>query len=246
MAVHLISKTFDRHLNVEWPCPMCHQKTLQIIKDSFLCKPTAATRNGWSGEDWFDPEESESVFICMAQCSRPSCEEVVACSGVGGTERSWDRESEDNLYDWFLPKSFSPALHPIEITEKCAEEISEPLRASFSVYLTQPGSAANLIRIAVERMMTAIGVPELNHENKRITLHHRLERLEGQYAPYKNALMAIKFLGNAGSHTYDEVKIEDIETAFEIMDFVVTDLFSGRKESIDVLSQRLNGKFQKS
>jgi hypothetical protein len=57
--------------------------------------------------------------------------------------------------------------------------------------------------------------------------------------------MAIKFLGNAGSHTYDEVKIDDIEAAFEIMDYVVTDLFSGRKDSIDVLSARLKVKFGK-
>ncbi|NEM19158.1 DUF4145 domain-containing protein, partial [Escherichia coli] len=66
-----------------------------------------------------------------------------------------------------------------------------------------------------------------------------------QYAPYKDTLMAIKFLGNAGSHTYDEVNIDDIEAAFEIMEYVVNDLFSGKKESIDILTKRLHGKFGK-
>lgn len=245
MAVHLISKAFDRHLSVEWPCPMCHQKTLQIIEDSFMYKQTAGTRNAWMGEDWYDPEESKSVFVCMAECSRPSCQEVVACSGTGGTERDWDSVKGDQLIDWFEPKSFSPALHPFEISEQCPKEIREPLTAAFSVYLTQPGSAANLIRIAIEQILTAIGVPGLNNQQGRIPLHNRLDKLQGQYAPYKDTLMAIKFLGNAGSHTYDEVKIDDIETAYEIMDYVVTDLFSGRKESIDVLCQRLNGKFRK-
>ncbi|MEH5573131.1 DUF4145 domain-containing protein [Raoultella ornithinolytica] len=242
MAVHKISAAFNRNLRVDWPCPMCHQKTLQIIKESFVDRETAGTRNAWS-EDWFDPEMSASVFVCMAECSRPSCQEIVACSGTGCTERDWDSVNGDQLVDWFEPKSFSPALHPFQIPEKCADEISKPLTASFSVYLTQPGSAANLIRITVERMLTAIGVPELNEKQRRVPLHHRLETLLGQYGPYKEPLMAIKFLGNAGSHTYDEVKIDDIEAAFEIMDYVVTDLFSGRKESIDVLSARLKGKF---
>ncbi|CAM7803131.1 hypothetical protein PHDIMM138B_28585 [Phytobacter diazotrophicus] len=55
--------------------------------------------------------------------------------------------------------------------------------------------------------------------------------------------MAIKFLGNAGSHTYDEVEIGDIEDAFAIMEYVVNDIFSGRRESIDVITKRINGKF---
>ena len=56
--------------------------------------------------------------------------------------------------------------------------------------------------------------------------------------------MAIKFLGNAGSHTYDGVKTGDIEVAFEIMEYVVNDLFSGRKESLEVLTKRLSDKFK--
>ncbi|MDM2753745.1 DUF4145 domain-containing protein [Citrobacter sp. Cpo221] len=55
--------------------------------------------------------------------------------------------------------------------------------------------------------------------------------------------MAIKFLDNAGSHTYDEVTTGDIEAAFEIMEYVVNDLFSGRKDSIAVLTRRLHRKF---
>ncbi|MDM3040971.1 DUF4145 domain-containing protein [Citrobacter sp. CK182] len=244
MAVHKISEQFHGSLSVDWPCPICHQKTLQIIKDSFITKESAETRGCWS-EDWFEPEMSKSVFVCVAECARPQCKEVVACSGIGGTDRYWDDDIGDHLENWYRPMSFSPVLHPFLIPEQCAEEIRKPLTASFSVYLSQPGSAANLIRITVERMLTAIGVPELNDKNNRIMLHHRLESLKGQYAPYKDTLMAIKFLGNAGSHTYDEVNIDDIEVAFGIMEYVVNDLFSGKKESIDILTKRLHGKFGK-
>lgn len=244
MAVHKISKEFNDSLSVDWPCPICHQKTLQIIKDSFITKHSAETRRCWS-EDWFEPEMSTSVFVCMAECTRPQCKEIVACSGIGGTERCWSSYIEDRLENWYRPMSFLPVLHPFLIPEPCAEEIRKPLTASFSVYLSQPGSAANLIRITVEKILTAIGIPELDDKNNRIKLHHRLESLKDQYAPYKDTLMAIKFLGNAGSHTYDEVNIDDIEAAFEIMEYVMNDLFSGKKESIDILTKRLHGKFEK-
>jgi len=243
MPVHKISARFTQSMEVEWPCPECGQKTLQIDKVNFKSESVLKCRRA-HGEDWFEPEMDETVFSCMAHCSRSSCGEVVVCIGKGGWEVDWDYENNSReYYSWYEPMSFIPTLHPFALPGKCPGEITGPLTASFSVYLSQPGSAANLIRIAVERMLTAIGVPEHNDKQKRINLHQRIELLDGQYTPYKNTLMAIKFLGNAGSHTYDEVSTSDIEAAFEIMEYVVNDLFSGRKESIDVLTRRLHRKF---
>lgn len=243
MPVHKISATFFNSLNVDWPCPACGQKTLRIDKPSFKSESVLRSRQAQS-EDWFEPEMDETVFTCMAHCSRETCKEVVVCTGEGGWEQDYGDEGIQ-YYAWHKPLHFVPTLHPFTLPNDCPEEITKPLIASFSVYLSQPGSAANLIRISVERMLTAIGVAELNDRQKRIVLHDRIELLDGQYTPYKDTLMAIKFLGNAGSHTYDEVTTGDIEAAFEMMEYVVNDLFSGRKESIEVLTKRLHGKFGK-
>ncbi|HIB8930343.1 TPA: DUF4145 domain-containing protein, partial [Morganella morganii] len=243
MTVHKISAYFNSDLDIVWPCPSCHQKTLQIVKGTFKCENTADT-NRILNEEWFDYEMHRTVFVCMAKCAMKQCQEIVACSGIGGTEFIYDSEIP-HLDSYYQPKNFSPTLHPFLITEKCMEEIKKPLIASFSIYFSQPGSAANLIRITVERLLTAIGIPDKNDKGRDIKLHSRIDSLEGLYAPYKEPLMAIKFLGNAGSHTYDEVKTDDIEDAFEIMEYVTTDLFSGKKESIEMLSERLSSKFDK-
>ncbi|HBM3218075.1 TPA: DUF4145 domain-containing protein [Klebsiella michiganensis] len=246
MPVHKISGAFFKSMQVEWPCPMCGQKTLQIIPETFVLNDTHDTIKHRS-EDWFEPDMHRSIFSCMARCSRRQCGEVVACSGDSGWElqQGWDEGSSDyDYYQWYHPKTFFPSLHPFELPAKCPEEITEPLQASFSIFLMQPGAAANLIRISVERMLTAMGVDEKNEKGKRIVLHTRLEMLPALYELFKGPLMAIKFLGNAGSHTYDKVKIKDIEDAFEIMEYVVNDLFSGRKESVEVLTKRLSDKFQ--
>ncbi|HBV1378405.1 TPA: DUF4145 domain-containing protein [Klebsiella pneumoniae] len=245
MPVHKISGAFFESTQVEWPCPECGQKTLQIIPESFVLNDTYDTIKHRS-EDWFEPDMHRSIFSCMARCSRTQCGEVVACSGDSGWEQQgWDDGSSDyGYYQWYHPKTFFPPLHPFELPAKCPEEITEPLQASFSIFLMQPGAAANLIRISVERMLTAMGVDEKNEKGKRIVLHTRLGMLPALYELFKGPLMAIKFLGNAGSHSYDKVKIKDIEDAFEIMEYVVSDLFSGRRESVEVLTKRLSDKFE--
>ncbi|ELE9752954.1 MULTISPECIES: DUF4145 domain-containing protein [Enterobacter] len=244
MPIHKISGAFFKDMQVEWPCPECGQKTLQIITESFVLNDTHGTIK-YGGEDWFEPEMHTSIFSCMARCSRRQCGEVVACSGKSGWEQEWDEETHNNeYYQWHKPYSFYPSLHPFELPEKCPTEIAEPLEASFSIFLIQPGAAANLIRISVERMLTAMGVAERNDNDKRINLHRRLGMLPALYQTFSGPLMAIKFLGNAGSHTYDGVKTGDIEVAFEIMEYVVNDLFSGRKESLEVLTKRLSDKFK--
>lgn len=245
MPLHKFSGAFFKDMQVEWPCPECGQKTLEIIQETFFVNDTHDT-NKHSREDWFEPEMHRAIFSCTARCSRRQCGEIVACSGDSGWERrGWDEpEDGEEYYQWFHPKTFFPSLHPFELPAKCPEEITDPLLASFSIFLMQPSAAANLIRISVERMLTAMGVPEHKKTGWRIGLKERLEKLPEIYAAYSGQLMAIKFLGDAGSHDYDKVKLKDIEDAFEIMDHVVNDLFSGRKESIEILTKRLSEKFK--
>ncbi|WP_024555002.1 DUF4145 domain-containing protein (plasmid) [Franconibacter helveticus 513] len=243
MAVQKISAEFYENKQVDWPCPECHQQTLKIIPETFWEKDTSETRRVLQ-EDWFEPEMIEKVFVCMAECSRQDCSEVVACTGLARVNEGYDPEAGVEYYKSYRPVNFFPPLHPIVLTGNCPVEIQEPLIGSFYVYLSQPGSAANLIRIAVEQLLTAIGIPYKNEKDKRIVLHDRLENLSGKYEEYKKPLMAIKFLGNAGSHMHDSVSVADIEDAFEIMEYVTNDLFSGRKESLVVLTERLSNKFK--
>ncbi|EPQ3462325.1 DUF4145 domain-containing protein [Klebsiella aerogenes] len=245
MPLHKFSGAFFKDMQVEWPCPECGQKTLEIVQETFFVNDTHGT-NKHSHEDWFEPEMHRAIFSCTARCSRRQCGEIVACSGDSGWERrGWDDpEDDEEYYQWFHPKTFFPSLHPFELPAKCPEEITDPLLASFSIFLMQPSAAANLIRISVERMLTAMGVLEHKNTGWRIGLKERLKKLPEIYAAYSGQLMAIKFLGDAGSHDYDKVKLKDIEDAFEIMDHVVNDLFSGRKESIEILTKRLSEKFK--
>lgn len=245
MPLHKFSGAFFKDMHIEWPCPGCGQKTLEIITETFVVNDTRDTIKH-SGEDWFEPEMHRAVFSCMARCTRRLCGEVVACSGDSGWEmQGWDDGTSNyGYYQWFHPKTFFPSLHAFELPATCPDEITEPLLASFSIFLIQPSAAANLIRISVERMLTAMGVEEFKANGFRIGLKERLNNLPQIYKSFFDQLIAIKFLGDAGSHDYHKVKLRDVEDAFEIMDHVVNDLFSGRKESIEILTKRLSEKFK--
>lgn len=56
--------------------------------------------------------------------------------------------------------------------------------------------------------------------------------------------MAIKCLGNAGSHEVDCVNTYDIEQAYRIIEFVLSKIYTGSTESVAQLAARLGDRFR--
>lgn len=190
----------------------------------------------WDGE----LDDIRLVFSCLLKCERAICGAVVAASGTGYVEdiSSQEREEGEEPYiEVFEVRSFTPPLSAFTIPSQFPENVAKPLRLSFALFLNSPGSAANAIRIALEELMNALGVAEMR------VLHRRIEALPPQYAEHKRALMAIKILGNAGSHQVDRVTAQDIEQAYTIIEFVLRKIYGGSTESIHHLIARLEGRF---
>lgn len=56
--------------------------------------------------------------------------------------------------------------------------------------------------------------------------------------------MAIKWLGNAGSHELDHVNAFDIDQAYRIIEFVLSKLYAGSTKSIKQLAADLDKRFR--
>ncbi|HAW0228929.1 TPA: DUF4145 domain-containing protein [Escherichia coli] len=242
MTTHKIPKKFWDKKMVEWPCPNCGQKNLRILDESFICKDTAETIK-MQAEEWFDLEYTSSVFSCMSQCVRPQCKEVVACTGRSGLEEDWAEHTGLYYYRWYEPLSFTPGLKLFLIPNMCPEDIALPINTSFALSTIHPGAAANLIRTSVERLLTAIGVTETNEKGNRINLHNRIEMIPSEHSGFKSLLFAIKFLGNAGSHRYENVTADDLDNSYEIMNFILRDLYSDNRKKVSELANNLDKKF---
>ncbi|MCW7438064.1 DUF4145 domain-containing protein [Escherichia coli] len=92
----------------------------------------------------------------------------------------------------------------------------------------------------MEELLTAIDVPN----KKGDKLHNRIKAIPDNYSRFKDLLMPIKFLGNAGSHSYEKVTSEDLECSYEIMDFILNDIYSGGREMVQELANSLDVKFR--
>ncbi|ELP5691505.1 DUF4145 domain-containing protein [Enterobacter ludwigii] len=224
----------------DWICPVCGGNTLTIKEGTFHSGQTAESSKIWDTPESRLPD-MEFVFVCLLFCERTRCPTVVAVSGTGvlpdsDRVRSAAEDITGNIL--YRAASFTPALPAFVIPADCPDEVTLPLRQSFSLFISAPGSAATAIRITLEALMNA-----LNISGKK--LHTRLEKLrdEAEYAEHMDALMALKWLGNAGSHELDRVSSQDIEDAYQIIESVLDKIFAGSKESLATLIARMTRVF---
>lgn len=68
-------------------------------------------------------------------------------------------------------------------------------------------------------------------------------RDDAEYAEHMEALMALKWLGNAGSHELDRVSCQDIEDAYQIIESVFDRIFADSKDSLAALIDRMTRMF---
>lgn len=229
----------------EWTCPSCKQKTLIVLKETFHERFTKESREAREreGNEW-EPEWDKSVFSCLLSCVNTSCNEVVACSGIGKTGlEHYDDQGGWDYVGYYFAKNFTPTLFAFEFPEGCPDTVSNPLIKAFSLYLSHPGAAANSVRISVEELLTALGVSRANREN----LHTRLLKLvePNPHAKHAELLTAIKLLGNEGSHSDDKVDTQDITDAFEIMEYVLSDIYDTKAEKIKKIAEGMSSKFKR-
>lgn len=231
---------FTEHRCPSWVCPVCHSKSLGIQAGSFHSQALPKSVERWQQSD-AELEDIELVFSCLLKCDLGRCGTFVAASGSGyvteipGEARD---EGEPAHIELFQVRSFTPALCAFNIPSQCPENVAEPLRQSFSLFLNAPGAAANAIRIALEELMTALSVPLSG------TLYQRIQLLPSQYSEHQSALTAMRLLGNAGSHTLDRVTATDIEQAYTIIEFVLRKIYEGSTESVRQLTALLSVRFQ--
>ncbi|WNK42636.1 DUF4145 domain-containing protein [Pantoea agglomerans] len=230
---------FTKHQSPAWSCPSCHSTSLAIMPDTFHSGAVPETVARFQQADG-GLEDIRLVFSCLLKCERARCGAVVAVSGTGEVRPAHDEDEEEDgnpHFSLFQAKCFIPALSVFNIPEQCPDAVAEPLKQSFALFPGAPGAAANAVRIALEQLMDALEIPP------RGSLHRRIEALPAPYSMQREALMAIKFLGNAGSHEFGSVTTLDIEHAFVITEFVLQKIYAGSTQSVRQLINRLTVQF---
>lgn len=135
-----------------WPCPMCRKGTIALVKDSMVFEETVVSKRDHGHHDW-DPDWIRYNFTAWAECTHPICKQKYSLSGTGEVDSSGDPEGNIDYEERFEPIACNPMPDIIEIPNKCPKEIVIELRESFELFLLNPDSCANRIRVVIERLM---------------------------------------------------------------------------------------------
>jgi hypothetical protein len=239
---------FKKAGTTRFQCPTCSKGFLGIVEELFSERETKESRD-MHGEDEWGPDYFGTVYGAILECSNGECKEVVSSSGYG-----WDEEEyfydEEGIPDrdyvrYFRPIHFYPHLKPFAFPKDTPEAVSKEIEKSFSLIFSDPPSSANHVRVALEHLLTHLKIKRFNTSNGRrnfLSLHKRIELLPNKYADIKDIFLAVKWLGNAGSHSNHMVTLDDVLDSYELTIELLDEIFSKKRKSATALAKKINKK----
>jgi len=239
---------FVKDNNPNWVCPTCGEGVLKIKEGTFHCEERRNSREAHSHEAW-DPEWIEHIYTCILVCTDDKCKEVVVSSGIGSV--SWeffeddDGQSESVFIEYFRPKLFDPHLRLIHIPKSCPKTVTTKLNESHKLFFLSPSAAANNVRAAIEELLTELKIKRFSNSNGKrrpISLHQRIKLLPPKYAQYIDMMLAIKWLGNAGSHAYGEITMDDVMDAYELTEHILQEIYEPKITKLRAIAKKVNKK----
>ena len=237
---------FSEASNPTLICPECEHGHLQSVSSELKINEDISSRAAHK-EDYWEPEFAYGGFSGKLLCDRATCKNIIFFSGQvscdvvrGRDDYSPDGWSEQLL--WILhPKYFSQTLNLIPIQENYPNSTVELMLSSFELFWLDADSCGNKIRTIVEHLLTLQKIPQFTRGKgklNRINPHRRIELFTKKNGELGRLMEAIKWIGNYGSHKKGLTK-EDLLSAYEMLDIVLTELFNSRRKSVGKIASAI-------
>lgn len=227
----------------DWHCPTCNGGYLRLKPNSFHFQEGALSRRCHDAEA-FDPSWVEYRFAAVLVCNNDQCQEGIAISGKGTVDQM---ETEDRK-DWhyvniFQPEYVNPSPQLITLPKDCPERVRESLRLAMIAQWSDPSAGANHIRKAVESLLDEVRQPRFSIAKvggrRLLSLHQRIVALAARDQEMSDSLLAVKWLGNVGSHR-DQLTRDDVFDALDLIELVLESLFDGHRTRLKRLARQIN------
>lgn len=220
-------ESFDKDSVPALPCPSCRPGRLELDMESF--KATRLNRAHIHHLTYgFTPEQDEGRFTCTLVCSNRRCREVVVVMGDAFAEL-FEEEPLTSL----RPYSMYPGPPLMEVPASVPPAAAEAMKQAFTAFWGDRGSAANRLRISVERIMDAEGI------DPKKKLHERIDDFGQAHPELTDTLDALRHVGNLGSHDGD-VEREALLDAFEVYQEWLRNYYGKYQDRIKGLVAKLN------
>jgi len=225
MNPEFTSTSFPRKSVPTWTCPTCGHGQLRPVSD-LTVEANAGTQNN-QDEEWWDYEYAGYIFMGLLKCA--ACNEHVTVSGTGDVCQDYTEDGTSWEYTLFLtPTYFNPPLKVInpKTGDNVPFEITQLLHKAHEVCWADPDSALNRLRAIVEEILDFKGVSRTRTDGRYLSLHRRIEMFtDPNFEQVKKALLAVKYVGNDGSHGFSGASRKELLEIFSIVNFCLEKVF---------------------
>jgi hypothetical protein len=245
----LWQRRFDASDPPLWPCPTCSSGSLVIVEGSLHSAETRASLDSRAHEAW-DPDWITERFVCLLQCSRKQCADVVAVAGTTEVEE-FHVPNPTNPYDYiehgwtvrYRPRYVEPAPALFRVPVGCPDLARDAIISAFRLYWTDPGACANKLRSSLEHLMDHFRIKKWTSDAKtgrrrRLDLHPRIEMLGKRFPEVADHLLAAKWIGNAGVHAEDLTE-NDVFDAMDQIEYALDELIARRTAGLKRIAKEI-------
>jgi Domain of unknown function (DUF4145) len=232
---------YSELLNFE--CSTCCNGRFTGDEKKVISRETVSSRK-WAEENGHYAHEYVARFTSTFICSNPKCSETIFVSGIEAIDEDYETgpngQFEAVNYSMYKPLYINPPIYLILINDSYPEVIKKELLNAFTVFWTDASACGNRIRVCVENLLVHFKIARFTIKKKFKMLDTRIKEFKTKYPQYAllaDNLLAIKWIGNTASH--EEISRKEVATAFEILSFVLDEIFHNRKNKIDKISKAI-------
>lgn len=228
-----------------WTCPTCEQGHLVLDKASFQNVETGPSKKAHDHPAW-DVEWIENRFAGILICNFANCGELVAIGGSVTVEEQYEQDYDGEIrqiyVDTFEPRFIFPAPPLVRLIQETPIAVKAKLVEAAGLVWQNSEASANQVRQAVESLMDCQKVIKTEMQKgkrARLSLHRRIKIFEKSDPANAEILLAIKWLGNTGSHL-GKLSRKDVFDAFDMIELVLTNLYSQSAKQIQRKAKAIN------
>lgn len=239
IASYFYSKSFDIEDFPPWPCPRCGRHSLAIRPDSLIMVETPDSLMDRRHQDW-DLEWVTKRFACLLVCQTKRCGEVCSVGGEAGyrLNDTWP-EDGDEPPTVVEPHFIEPAPAIFKIPTGCPRQARDELKSAFSLLWHDTSASLNRVRASLEALLDWKEVPRTVEGRKgALSLHDRIELFLPKDDPEQAKMLAVKYLGNVGSHGRGITRFQLIE-ALELVEHLLDIIVDNRPQRLDRMAREI-------
>lgn len=223
-----------------WPCPHCNGGILLLNQETFREEEAIESIQDRNQEAW-EPEWIHGLFTAHLHCS--NCREIAVVCGSYKNLGWFDPDTgEDHFAKVLEPDFICPTPDLFIIPKTCPEDIKLEFRKAFSLYWSDLDAAGNRVRTVVELLLNHLKVRKRERTKKgkyrHLSLHDRILEFHPKNPDIGEKLLAIKWLGNIGSHGNGLSK-DDLIDDFEMIQFVFEELFERTRDRLSTMAKNI-------